>query len=124
MAKVIVAYWCYPYEDKAPSVDSRPKSIERISTSVEDLRNFLRKVHSSEGCPAHILWGKGLHCITNRATKLEIEDRFGKDSRHHYKDGFEYLEACLRMDVCGVCFAHIVGRNGEYYYGFQVRNLH
>lgn len=121
---VIVSYWVKPYEFEAPQTDSRPKSIERISTSVEDLRNFLRKCHSSEGNPAYILWGKSLHSITERATKFDIEARFGENSRYHYKDGFEYLESCLRMKTLGVCFARIVGRNGEYYYGFQVRNLH
>lgn len=120
--KVIIAYWVKPYENKAPAVDSRPKSIERISTTVDDLRNYLCKIHSSKDKPAIYLSGHSLHCITDRANKYERDQLFNKDS--HYKDCFEYLEMLMRTDQIGICFCRIKGRMGEYYYGFQVRNLH
>lgn len=117
--KVIVAYLVHPYDEKAPAVDSRPKSIERITTSAKELQSYLYNLHFDDelGFKPCVLYGRTLHCISDRVESWE--------KKYRIPDVFEYLEKKLQNDeVCANVYARIYGRLGEYYYGFQVRNLH
>lgn len=113
--KVIVAYWVKPFECEV-GYDSRPKSIERLCTSVEALRSFLQSAHSSVTQPAVIQWSESLAGL--------CDPRLKTNSKFFGGDGFDYLNRLLTKNEGGVCFAHIIGKAGEYYYGFQVRNLY
>ena len=113
--KAIVAYWVKPFEYEI-GYDSRPKSIERVCTTVESLRQFLQEVHNSSTEKAHIQWSESLAGL--------CDPRLKTDSKFFGGDGFDYLNRCLAKNEGGVCFAHIIGKVGEYYYGFQVRNIY
>ena len=114
--KVIVAYWVKPFE-YSQGFDSRPKSIERVCTTVDDLSDYLLSVHNYyDGTPASFQWCDSIAGL--------CDPRFKTETKVYDNDGYGYLQRCLDNDVLGICFAHIVGRQGEYYYGFQVRNLH
>lgn len=113
--KVIVAYWVKPFEyPEGMGFDQRPKSIERLSTSADELRKFLHKVHAKDG-DVFIQWADSVSGLCD--PRLKTTHKVGND-------GFAYLQRCLDKDEIGVCAAHIIGRQGEYYYGFQVRNIH
>ena len=115
--KVIVAYWVKPFE-YTQGFDSRPKSIERVCTTTTDLRRYLISVHGNQdGTSAMIQWSDSIVGLCNPRFK-------GSNTKVYDNDGFGYLQRCLDNDRLGICFAHIIGRQGEYYYGFQVRNLH
>lgn len=113
--KVIVAYWVYPYEC-GDTLDERPKSIERITTSVADLKEWLCKAHALELEHTWFKFATSLYslCPDHKYYDPEV------DLDAVIEDGFEWLYSKLCNDELGICFCKI----GNYFYGFQVRNLH
>lgn len=110
--KVIVSYWI----DEV----GYPRSIERVSTSAKDLKEYLQRVHPE----SRILWFDSPASASKRTAKFAKEHLLNKD-------GFEYLQHLVDTDQLGYCGANIAYYDPEtdftghiYRYGFQVRNLH
>jgi len=122
--KVIVTSWMFPneWENKC---DHRPKSIERISSSVEDLRGFLKDYYPEKD---HFIFKKTLLHLQVMGTSDEKLFSDSDDITNYYGgDGFKYLEECLKDDSLGQCVAKIFHDGWEQhatYLLFQVRNLH
>jgi hypothetical protein len=122
--KVIVTSWMFPneWENKC---DHRPKSIERISSSVEDLRGFLKDYYPEKN---QCIFKKTLLHLQVMGTSDEQLFSDSDDITRFYNgDGFKYLEECLKDDSLGQCVAKIFREGWEQhatYLLFQVRNLH
>jgi len=100
--KVIVTSW---YDGQ------NPYSIERISTTVDDVMNYL---HTDMKC---------------FGTEIEFgENYINLKDRNETFDGEGYLKRCLEKDRLGVCIGRIyskrLGPEDSHYFMFQVRNLH
>jgi hypothetical protein len=105
--------------------DYRPKSIERISSSVEDLRGFLKDYYPEKN---QCIFKKTLLHLQVMGTSDEQLFSDSDDITRFYNgDGFKYLEECLKDDSLGQCVAKIFREGWEQhatYLLFQVRNLH
>lgn len=104
--------------------DDRPKSIERISSSVEDLIKFLKDYYPEKN---KLVFKQSLLHLQVMGTP--DEQLFSDDNITCYYngDGFKYLEECLKNDFLGQCVAKIYREGMEQhatYFIFQVRNLH
>ena len=123
--KVIVTSWVFPHESGSDQWwDQRPKSIERISTTADDLKKFLTE--NCEMCGKNILFKKGFMHMQVIGTPHEV---FFKDeiTERYDGDGFRYLQDLLDNDTLGNCVAKQWNEgheDGATYYLFQVRNLH
>ena len=122
--KVIVTSWMFPNEWEN-NCDHRPKSIERISSSVEDLMGFLNDYYPEKD---HFIFKKTLlHLQVMGTPDEELFSDSDDITRFYGGDGFKYLEECLKGDHLGQCVAKIFHEGWEQhatYLLFQVRNLH
>lgn len=122
--KAIVTCWIFPNESRE-GYDSRPKSVERISTSIEDLKSFMNVCSRNFG--KYIEWADCLFDLDMRDEKKfnisdEIQDFYGGN-------GFLYLENLLKSDSLGTCVARMYfdetsKKEDAHYFLFQVRNIH
>lgn len=122
--KAIITSWIYPHEQINNS-DDRPKSIERISTSIEDLKEYMKISANNFGHKCEFadnlfhlnLRDEGQHRIDDN-----IEQFYGCN-------GYLYLEECLRTDSLGQCVCRLYEdeenkQEDAQYFLFQVRNIH
>ena len=130
MAKVIVTSWINP-EENGYNSDERPKSIERISSSIEDLIEFVKESEMKGFLADRIEFAK--------TTLPFYKEQFLEDdeiNKYWDGDGFKYLKSCLERNELGRCVARMwntrraekckaANREVKYnYLLFQVRNLH
>lgn len=121
--KVIVTSWIFPNET-SNGCDQRPKSIERISSTIDDLKEFLQEVYACAG--ENFLFKSSLLHLQVIGTPEEklFDDEI---TRYYNGDGFRYLEECLKNNSLGQCVCkrwHNKHEDRPTYYLFQVRNLH
>lgn len=122
--KAIVTSWIYPHEQTNNS-DDRPKSIERISTSIEDLKRYM--LSASRNFGNHVEWADSLFHLNLRDENKHLTD--DNIEEFYGCNGFLYLEECLKEDSLGQCVARLYSKE-EYkkedarYFLFQVRNIH
>jgi hypothetical protein len=122
--KCIVCSWLFPNETQN-HCDQRPKSIERISTSVEDMKSFIEECAKVEG--EKILFKSSLLHIQVMGTPEETFFKDDEITMFYDGDGFKFLESCLKNDSLGQCVAkqwHEGFEDQATYYLFQVRNIH
>lgn len=122
--KVIVISWMYPHESITNS-DDRPKSIERICSSIDSVKEYM--TISSACFGKYLEWADSWFSMkcSNKGEKY-YDDKIEK---FYGGNGYEYLEACLKHDELGQCVARMYFNEEdklEYsqYFKFQVRNLH
>lgn len=89
-----------------------PYSIERVSTSAQDVMKYLKEDSSCFG------------------DTIEFAEYFNELLENKLIDGVEYLQNKIDENTLGMCFARIYSSffekdEREYkYFMFQVRNLH
>ena len=118
--KAIVISWLYPFEAKR-GYDNRVKSIERISTTIDDVKAYIEISKAAFG--HNIEWSDNLYDLINGTDNDNDIVRFYKS------DGFLCLESLLKNDSLGSCVCRLYSRyddNKEHaqYFMFQVRNIH
>lgn len=117
--KAIVISWIYPFEAKY-GFDDRVKSIERISTTIDDVKAYMEVSKRVFGF--HIDWAESVFNLVNGTKDDEL-------ARFYKSDGFTYLDSLLKNDSLGNCVCRLYSRyddNKEHaqYFMFQVRNIH
>lgn len=112
--KVIVTSWMFPNEMEN-GCDERPKSIERLSTSIEDLKSYMEDYN--EASKKTLVWADNLWHLNDDREDDEIK-------RYYNGDGYAYLKSCLDDDSIGWCVCKLVYKTRVQYFTFQVRNLH
>lgn len=113
--KVIVVYQCFPGEYR-DYLDSRPKSIERITMSVADLKSWLISMHIKELKREWFKFSNSIYSLYPEHPFYDSE----LDTNNIIQDGFEYLYQKLCNNELTICFCRI----GEFLYGIQIRNLY
>lgn len=105
MEKVIVTCW-YNIHTQTPC------SVERISTSVDDVMDFLKE---------------GNKCFGNT---IEFVEEFSGFRESKFIDGKQYLKDLKNWNCLGTCYARMYSsffeedeRNYKYFM-FQIRNVH
>lgn len=124
--RCIVTSWVYPREHGDNWVDERPKSIERISTSIEDLKSFMQNT-ALNGC-----FGDTIEWASNCSKFFYDEDVYNADVEMFYNnDGYAYLEEGLKEDgPLNQCFARVYysrldeDERDYHYFRFMIRNIH
>ena len=122
--KVIVISWMYPQESNNGS-DDRPKSIERICSSIDSVKEYMTICSSCFG--KYLEWADSLFSMQYRDKGEKYHD--DKIEEFYGCNGYEYLEACLKDDKLGQCVARMYYNEEDkledaHYFEFQVRNLH
>ena len=125
MARCIVVSWVYPKDQGDKYVDERPKTIERISTSIEDLKKFM------EECEMRC-FGDTIEWATTCSKFFYDNNIYEGDVEKFYNnDGYKYLAEGLKEDgPLNQCFARVYhsifdeDERDYHYFRFMVRNIH
>lgn len=122
--KVIVISWMYPQESNN-NCDDRPKSIERICSSIDSVKEYMTVSSACFG--KYLEWADSLFSMQCRDKGEKYHD--DQIEEFYGCNGYEYLESCLKHDELGKCVARMYYSEEDkledaHYFIFQVRNLH